>query len=97
MSHSEQNLDRQIKRHRGPLYGITAVAVFVAVLIVWWLAREVDEAPGSQASPAPTETTAPDQTEGTMPILDGENVPVQTVPVPAESDAAGQADNPVAE
>ena len=80
MSHSENNIDRQVKRHKGPLYGMIAVVAFVAVLLVWWLSREVDEAPGAQNEAAPTTQTSPDQTGGSTPILDGETTPTETVP-----------------
>jgi hypothetical protein len=83
MSHSENNIDRQVKRHRGPLYGMIAGVVFVAVLLFWWLGTEVDEAP-DQASPAPASTTAPDQTDGTTSILDGDTTPTETTPVPGD-------------
>lgn len=68
MSHSENNLDRQVKRHKGPLYGMIAVVAFAAVLLVWWLGTEVDEAPGTPASdPAPASQAGPAQTTDTTP------------------------------
>lgn len=84
MSHSENNLNRQVKRHRGPIYGIIAVVAFVAVLLVWWLGTETAEAPGSPSAADPASTSSPDQSSGTEPILDGETAPVETAPVPGD-------------
>lgn len=81
MSHSENNVDRQVTRHKGPLYGMIAVVAFVAVLLVWWLGTEVDEAPALQSNDAPAVQTAPDQTEGTVPLQDGDATPTEVVPV----------------
>lgn len=61
MSHSEKDLDRQVTRHKGPLYGMIAVVVFVAVLLFWWLGTEVEEAPGMTDDTAPVTQTAPEQ------------------------------------
>ncbi|WP_322892387.1 MULTISPECIES: hypothetical protein [unclassified Yoonia] len=85
MSHSENNVDRQVKRHKGPLYGMIAVVVFAAVLLFWWLGTEVDEAPGMEGEAAPASQTSPDQTTGTDPIIDGETTPVETTPVPGDT------------
>lgn len=38
MSASNTNLEKQKKRHRGPLTGIAAVLVFVALLLAGYLA-----------------------------------------------------------
>lgn len=40
MSPSEKDLDRQVKRHKGPLLGFVAILVFVAIILVWWIGRE---------------------------------------------------------
>lgn len=37
MSASETNIDKQVKRHRGPLYGIAAVLAFAGILFAGFL------------------------------------------------------------
>jgi len=36
MSHSENNLEKQTKRHSGPLIGIVVVVIFAAVMGLFW-------------------------------------------------------------
>lgn len=63
MSAPKTNIDRQVSRHRGPLFGMIAVGGFVAVLLVGWLFYEADGASDATqivpADPAPGTTTAP--------------------------------------
>lgn len=40
MSQPEPDLERQKRRHAGPLIGITAVLAFVAIIFVWWFGSE---------------------------------------------------------
>ncbi|MBQ1202732.1 MAG: DUF2273 domain-containing protein [Loktanella sp.] len=65
MSHSENNLDRQVKRHKGPLIGISAGLIFVAIILFWWLGTEAAEAPGptdtTDDQPAISQEVAPDE------------------------------------
>jgi hypothetical protein len=64
MSHSENNLDRQVKRHRGPIVGISAGLLFVAIILFWWLGTEAAEAPGpadTTQDPAISQEVAPDE------------------------------------
>lgn len=78
MSAPKTNLDRQVSRHRGPLFGMMAVGGFVAVLLLGWLFYEmrgapeateaapegaVEPAPGT--APAPTGTTTGTTAPGT--------------------------------
>ncbi|MBQ2263088.1 MAG: hypothetical protein II336_17215 [Loktanella sp.] len=84
MSHSEKDLDRQVTRHRGPIYGITAVLVFVAVLLFWWLGTEAVEAPGPVDDDDGTVQTTPDQGVDVAPIEDAPNAPTETVPETVE-------------
>lgn len=44
MSASEKDLDKQAKRHKGPLLGFVAIFVFVAIILVWWIDWEFGEA-----------------------------------------------------
>jgi hypothetical protein len=63
MSAPKTNIDRQVARHRGPLFGMMAVGGFVAVLLVGWLFYESDGASDATdtvpADPAPETTTTP--------------------------------------
>lgn len=43
MSAPETNVDKQVRRHRGPLYGMVFVAVLVAVLFGAFMMWTVDE------------------------------------------------------
>ncbi len=40
MSQPESDLNTQKRRHAGPLIGITAVLIFVAVILTWWFGSE---------------------------------------------------------
>lgn len=40
MSQPEPDLERQKRRHAGPLIGITAVLIFVAIILTWWFGTE---------------------------------------------------------
>lgn len=54
MSAPQTNLDRQRKRHRGPLIGIALVTLFALAVIVYWLFEEV----AGSDPPAPAGTDA---------------------------------------
>ncbi|WP_019954102.1 hypothetical protein [Yoonia vestfoldensis] len=90
MSHSEDNMDRQVKRHKGPLVGFIAIIAFVAVLLVWWLGGEVEQAQDTTAPGDGTATSAP----VTGPTTDTADDGVATVP--AQNPAAESADEPTA-
>lgn len=62
MSHSENDMDRQVKRHKGPLIGFIAIGAFVAVILVWWLGSVVGDA---------EDATDADATEGTALSITG--------------------------
>lgn len=63
MSASDHSLDKQKRRHRGPLVGMAVVVVLVVIGFVWWLGHEVEGAdPGTPASatePAPPSAIPP--------------------------------------
>ena len=44
MSAPRTNLEKQRRRHWGPLLGIAAVTVFALAVILWWLVEEVADA-----------------------------------------------------
>ncbi|WP_322889679.1 MULTISPECIES: hypothetical protein [unclassified Yoonia] len=84
MSHSENNMDRQVKRHKGPLLGFIAIVVFVGVLLVWWLGTVVDEAEDATGAQLPADGTslsAPETGDG------------RTSAVPAQNPSAEGADD----
>jgi hypothetical protein len=69
MSAPKTNVDRQVARHRGPLFGMMAVGGFVAVLLLGWVlyesrGRDATEVPpeGAPVTEAPA-TEAPAATE----------------------------------
>ncbi|MGP3696325.1 hypothetical protein [Rhodobacter sp. NSM] len=43
MSASEKDLEKQKRRHRGPLIGIAVVLVFALGYLIWWLGYEAVE------------------------------------------------------
>ncbi len=87
MSHSENNMDRQVKRHKGPLFGFIAIIVFVAVLLVWWLGAEVEQAPDPAVPSDGTATSAPVTGQPLDPADDG------VATVPAQNPAAEGAED----
>lgn len=57
MSAPETNIDKQVRRHRGPLYGIAAAVILVAVLFFAFLGWTVEEdVPPTSDEPAATAT-----------------------------------------
>ena len=48
MTPPDANLDKQKRRHRGPLIGIGVVVVFAVALIAYWIAEEAFTAPGPE-------------------------------------------------
>ena len=59
MSAPQTNIDKQKRRHRGPLVGMAVVVTFVGLLLFWWLGQEAsqnDVNPGAQALPEGTPT-----------------------------------------
>jgi hypothetical protein len=50
MSAPQTNIEKQKRRHRGPLIGMVAVVAFALTLLVWWLGYEVSESDPPQGS-----------------------------------------------
>lgn len=74
MSAPDHTLERQQRRHRGPLVGMAVVVGLVIAGFVWWLGHEVEGAdPGT---PATAIETAPPSA-----------IPPETAPLPARPDA----------
>lgn len=66
MSAPEVNIEKQKRRHRGPLIGMAVVVLFVVVLIIYWPSEE-----------APT-----DLPQGTDLEIEGQGSPNSTEPQP---------------
>ena len=71
MSAPQTNLDKQGRRHRGPLVGMAIVVVFAVGLMFIWL---MDESSGGQT---PDDTAATPEAAAT-PVVS--NPPSETVP-----------------
>lgn len=63
MSAPKTDIDRQVSRHRGPLFGMLAVGGFVGVMLLGWLFYEsrgtTDATETMPADPAPVAPAAP--------------------------------------
>ena len=53
MSAPNTNIERQRRRHRGPLLGITLAVVFVLALFALWLTGQIGSTTAPAAVPAP--------------------------------------------
>ncbi|SDW67458.1 hypothetical protein [Roseicitreum antarcticum] len=58
MSHSENDVDKQVKRHKAPLLGFAAILAAVAVLLVWWLGQEIEAPDAPLQTPAEVESSS---------------------------------------
>jgi hypothetical protein len=72
MSAPKTNVDRQVARHRGPLFGMMAVGGFVAILVLGWLfyesrGRDATEVPPADSAPASEEPAAAEPAPGAVP------------------------------
>ncbi|ODM41187.1 hypothetical protein [Cereibacter johrii] len=50
MSASDNDIEKQKRRHRGPLIGIAVVVIFALGYMVWWFGHEVSEGTAPQGS-----------------------------------------------
>ena len=41
MSHSENDIEGQKQRHKGPLIGYAVVAILVLATVIWWATSEM--------------------------------------------------------
>ena len=81
MSAPQTNVEKQRRRHYGPLIGISLAAVFGVVLIVFWLFEEAATS-DPPAPPEATETLPPAPTTIVTPEENGNAVtPVPVQPV----------------
>lgn len=78
MSAPRTNTEKEVRRHRGPLLGMAAVALFGVALIVYWIVEEVAQAPATtdDAASRPLEETAPVSDDAT--VID--NAPTEVTP-----------------
>ena len=64
MTPPDTNLQKQKKRHRGPLIGIALVVIFGFGLIAYWVVEEAAVAPGPDDAPAPRPMRRPPSAGG---------------------------------
>lgn len=53
MSAPNTNIERQRRRHRGPLVGITLAVIFVLALFAMWLTGQIGSTSAPASAPAP--------------------------------------------
>ncbi len=53
MSASDNDIEKQKRRHRGPLIGIAVVVIFALGYMVWWFGHEVSEGNAPEGSAVP--------------------------------------------
>jgi hypothetical protein len=95
MSAPKTNIDKQVSRHRGPLFGLMAVGGFVGVLLLGWLfyesygTRDATDVPPAETAPAAgtSGTTAPasEDSESAAPAPDDVAPSGTTDPAPTGS------------
>ena len=79
MSAPHTDIDKQQRRHKGPIWGMVAVVVVALLALFWWMSA--DENAEDQAAPEVTEQTAPSDT-ATAPATD-QSAPADTATAPA--------------
>lgn len=68
MSAPQTNIEKQRRRHRGPLIGMALVVVFGVLLITWWLFEEASQAASpSEGTAAPAISTEVPASTGDQP------------------------------
>lgn len=85
MSAPQTNIEKQQRRHRGPLVGMIAVVIAVGIGFVWWLGYEAAESdpPSSAAGQIDGRTgeSVPASSEGTAGTAPAAPAPDTTPPV----------------
>lgn len=72
MSAPQTNIEKQKRRHRGPLIGMGLAVLFGVVLIVYWIGKELTgsearrpvDAESSQPTTAPNQVILPNSQQG---------------------------------
>lgn len=82
MSAPNTNLEKERRRHRGPLIGMLLGVVFVLGLLLFWLGSDASTgtAPGTSADPAEAGISAQEADTGSVPT---EADPMTTNDAPA--------------
>jgi len=77
MSAPDKSLNKQKKRHWGPLVGISLAVIVALSLLVWWLGRELVTEPteNGEVSPATIEGTRGLPAEGAFTEPGGTGAP----------------------
>ncbi|MDF1707661.1 MAG: hypothetical protein P1U72_06170 [Paracoccaceae bacterium] len=78
MSQSERDLDRQVKRHKGPLLGYLAIFIFAAIISLWWLGREFGQSEGPRGAEMQIDGRTGESVDGPAPAPVNEKAPQPT-------------------
>jgi hypothetical protein len=87
MSAPQTNIEKQRRRHIGPLIGITVVLIFVGAILMYWLTYEAAE------GASPTDPTAAERDLPVSP-LPPEVIPPQPQVDPTDSPVPLQGNTP---
>lgn len=90
MTPPDTNVNKQKRRHRGPLIGMGLVAVFGIGIILYWIAEEVFFAPGPEEAPEPA---VEERTEGDV-TLPGDAPVEEVAPADPEVEIGPSAPDP---
>lgn len=91
MSAPNTNIEKQTRRHRGPLIGMTLVVIFAVGIIFFWLARDTANAPGPEGADVQIDgrTGQPTTPSETPPVIERNVTP--GAPSSGETGTPGQA------
>lgn len=64
MSAPHTNIEKQKRRHRGPLIGMAAVVAFVGAIFLYWLVYEARNAASPDTDPSLPTIGAPEEQGG---------------------------------
>lgn len=80
MSHNPQPVERQARRHAGPLIGMAVLVVLALGGLLWWLSWESAMAPGptgdAQGAAAPAAATP----DAAAPVAEDATLPLEQAP-----------------
>jgi hypothetical protein len=93
MGAPDTNIQKQKRRHAGPLIGLSAILVIVLLGFVWWVADEADEPGGAedavQTQADPVVDTGANSTSEVAPEVAPEAPQGETVPPGVEEQPEG--------
>lgn len=89
MSAPNTNLNKQAKRHKGPLLGMIAAVVLAVVLLVWFLSHTFSDTATTTSDPAQEQIqdgVLPAEGTSSMPLDPGSDSPQTIEPTPPPAD-----------